>query len=142
MKENLVAKKSLTINAPASKVWKALTDPSLIKQYLFGTETSSEWKKGSPITYKGTWEGKQYEDKGVIIDIKPEKLLHTTYLSSMSGLEDKPENYANVIYELSPENGRTTLTITQDNNKNEESLKHSEGNWGTVLNKLKEVVEK
>ena len=33
-----------------------------------------------------------------MIDIVSEKLLHTTYWSSMGGKEDKPENYNNVIY--------------------------------------------
>ncbi|MGZ4038890.1 MAG: SRPBCC domain-containing protein, partial [Bacteroidia bacterium] len=36
--------KSLTINAPAAKVWKALTDASIVKQYFFGTNVKSDWK--------------------------------------------------------------------------------------------------
>jgi len=142
MSENNTAKASIVINAPASKVWEALTDPKLIKQYLFGTETKSDWKKGSSITYTGEWEGKAYEDKGEIIDIIPGKLLHTTYWSSMSGKEDKPENYMNVIYELSPEGNATKLTITQDNNASQESAEHSESNWSSVLQTMKEMLEK
>ena len=142
MSEDKTAKASIIINAPAGKVWKALTDPAQIKQYLFGTETKSDWKKGSSITYSGEWEGKTYEDKGEIIDIIPEKLLHTTYWSSMSGKEDKPENYNNVIYELAPEGNATKLTITQDNNANEKSKEHSESNWETVLQSMKEMLEK
>src|SRR4051794_23634831 len=113
MANNLTSTNSISIHAPASKVWQALTDPAQIKQYLFGTNAKSDWKKGSPITYTGEWEGKTYEDKGMIIDIIPEKKLHTTYWSSMGGTEDKPENYNNVVYELSPEGNDTKLTITQ-----------------------------
>ena len=61
MANKLSVKVSRDINAPVSKVWQALTDPALIKQYLFGTETKSDWKKGSSITYTGVWEGKSYE---------------------------------------------------------------------------------
>lgn len=57
----------MIINASSSRVWEALTDPKLIKQYLFGTEVSTDWKVGSPITYRGVWNGREYEDKGRII---------------------------------------------------------------------------
>jgi uncharacterized protein YndB with AHSA1/START domain len=114
----------------------------MIKEYLFGTNTVSDWKKGSSITYSGEWEGKQYEDKGEIIDIVPEKLLHTTYFSGMSGKEYKPENYANVIYEVTPQNGSTTVTISQDNIDDEKGVEHMKKNWGMVLDGMKKLLEK
>jgi uncharacterized protein YndB with AHSA1/START domain len=63
MKKGLTARTSITIHAPVSGVWEALTEPELIKQYLFGTEAVSDWKVGSSIAYKRVWEGKSYEDK-------------------------------------------------------------------------------
>ena len=142
MANKLSVKTGININAPVSKVWQALTDPAMIKEYLFGTNTVSDWKKGSSITYSGEWEGKQYEDKGNIIDIVPEKLLHTTYFSGMSGKEDKPENYANVIYELTPQNGSTVVTITQDNIDDEKGVEHMKKNWEMVLDGMKKLLEK
>lgn len=142
MENSLVAHSTITINAPAAKVWQALTDPALIKQYLFGTEAISDWKVGSPITYKGEWEGKTYEDKGTILELVPEKFLVSTYWSSMSGKPDSPENYQKVTYELSEANGQTTIAITQDNNASEESKQHSEKNWAMVLQGMKELLEK
>jgi uncharacterized protein YndB with AHSA1/START domain len=53
MKENLTANASVSVDATPSKVWKALTNPKLIKQYMFGTEVNSDWKEGNPITWKG-----------------------------------------------------------------------------------------
>ena len=137
-----IAKATTTINAPASKVWEALTKPNLIKQYLYGTEVKTDWRVGSPITYKGQWEGKTYEDKGKILQIELERLLVSTFWSSLSGLPDTPENYNTVRYELSAEDGETKLTITQDNNATQEEAKHSEQNWNTALDKLKESIEK
>jgi uncharacterized protein YndB with AHSA1/START domain len=142
MSNKLKAEMSISMKASASKVWDALTNPALIKQYLFGTNTRSDWKKGSPITYSGEWEGKRYEDKGEIVDIAPERLLHTTYLSSMSGKEDRPENYNNVIYRLDPAEDHTILTLSQDNIDTEEELLHSEQNWSKVLDNLKQLVER
>lgn len=129
------------INAPVSKVWQALTDPAQIKQYLFGTNASSDWKKGSPITYSGEWNGKAYTDKGTIIEIIPERLLHTTYFSGMSDKEDKPENYANVIYRVEPHGAGTIVSIEQDNIDNEEGQEHMKQNWGMVLDSMKKLLE-
>lgn len=141
MTDHLTATASITLNAPPERVWKALTNPAEIKQYLFGTDARSDFKKGSSIVYTGEWEGKRYEDKGKIIEAIPNALLHTTYFSSMSGKEDRPENYANVYYRLEPTGKQTVLTITQDNNTDEKSRDHSQANWNMVLQSLKKVVE-
>jgi len=141
MEDRLTATASITLNAPPERVWKALTTPAEIKQYLFGTDAHSDFKKGSPITYTGEWEGKKYEDKGKIVEAIPNALLHTTYFSSMSGKEDRPENYANVYYRIEPTGKQTILTITQDNNADEKSRDHSQANWNMVLQSLKKVVE-
>ena len=141
MSKGLVVTKSILINANPTAVWDALVNPKKIKQYLFGTETISDWKVGSRITYKGEWQGKQYEDGGMILQLVPGKIFQSTYWSSMSGTEDKPENYATVTYELTQEAGGTLLSLTQDNCKTEEQRKHSEENWGMVLEGLKKVAE-
>ncbi len=141
MENNLTAQATISIDASPSEVWKALTDPELIKKYLFGTTVTTTWEEGSPITYTGEWEGKTYEDKGTILQVIPEKLLKSTYWSSMSGTEDKPENYATVTYEIEPDGESITLTITQDNNLNEEAKEHSEKNWQMVLESIKKLLE-
>lgn len=142
MKNKYVAEVAKVIDAPASEVWDALTNPEKIKKYFFGTEVISDWKTGSSLQFKGEWEGKEYLDKGTILKSEKGKIFQYDYLSSFSGLEDKPENYAIVTYELQSENGKTKLIITQNNNATEESKKHSEENWNYILNSLKELVEK
>ncbi len=142
MKSTFTANASIAIHAPVEKVWDALINPELIKQYLFGTEARSDWKKGSSITYTGVWQGKAYQDKGKILDIVPNKRLVATYWSSMSGLPDTPESYHTITYELSAKDGFTTLTIDQDNNRSKESADHSAANWGSVLAAMKTLLEK
>lgn len=141
MPGKLTLHKSITIHAPANKVWQALTDPRLIKKYLFGTDARSDWKVGSAITYSGEYQGKKYMDKGEIIEIVPGKRLHTTYLSGMTHKEDRPENYNHVIYDLETSNGDTTLHLSQDNIEDEKGLKHVEENWEKVLEGIKKVIE-
>ena len=67
MLNDLTLKKQFTFNAPVEAVWDALTNPEKIKRYLFGTQTITDWKEGSPIIFTGTWEGTQYKDKGTIL---------------------------------------------------------------------------
>lgn len=142
MKNNLTARAGISINATVSQVWDALTKPEIIKQYFFGTDARSDWKVGSPVTFKGEWEGKKYEDKGTVTANERNKILSYSYWSSMSGKPDMPENYANVTYELTPGNNKTDLMITQDNIVDEKSKAHSEQNWKTVLADLKKLLEK
>jgi len=141
MNKTFTSKSTIAINAPASKVWDALTKPELIKQYLFGTEVTTDWQVGSPITYKGEWEGKTYKDKGKVLQIEKEKLLISTFWSSLSALADIPENYKTVRYELSADDKGTRLTITQDNNNSQEEADHSGQNWKMVLEGIKKLVE-
>ncbi len=142
MKNNITGEVSIEINAPVSKVWEALTTPDIIKQYFFGTDAVSDWKVGSPLIFKGEWEGKKYEDKGTILDIVPNKLFKYTYWSSMSGIEDKPENYVDITYELTKKNNHTILEVTQENIPDEKTKDHSEQNWRKVLGDLKKLLEK
>jgi len=141
MKETLIAETSISIDASPDQVWKALTTPKLIKKYLMGTNVSTDWKEGSAITYDGEYNGKKYHDKGIIKKVEPERLLRSTYLSSMSGKEDKPGNYNLVTYKLTPSGDKTVVTVSQDNILTKKEKEHSRENWKAVLKKLKEVVE-
>ena len=141
MNKRPIARATVTINAPASKVWDALINPHLIKQYLFGADVISDWKVGSPIIYKGIYEGKAYEDKGNVLKVEPEKILLMTHWSPLSGTPDTPENYHQVGYELAAENGGTQLTITQDNNSSEEEREQNSKFWQTALDGIKKLLE-
>jgi uncharacterized protein YndB with AHSA1/START domain len=140
--DKFIARQSISILTSAAKVWDALINPVMIKQYLFGTEVTSDWQAGSRITYRGVWNGKAYEDKGKVLNIIPEKLIESTFWSSLEGLPDVPENYKKVVYEIKPGQDGVKLTVTQDNNATEEDKTHSEENWKMVLTALKTLLEK
>lgn len=141
MKTSLTATVSLLIDAPRMRVWEALTTPSIIKTYFFGTTAESDWKVGSPLIFKGEWEGKTYCDKGVILVSEAPEVFQYSYLSSWSNLPDLPENYAVITYKLAEEKGLTLLTVTQTGIATEEIKVHSEQNWKTVLGQLKKLIE-
>lgn len=142
MSENLIVKASVNINAPSEKVWNALVTPEAIKQYMFGATVVSDWREGSPIIWKGEWQGKSYEDKGTILQLKLGQVIQYNHFSPLSGLPDEPENYHVVTVKLTSKGNRTYVALTQDNNTTEEERDHSERNWEMILAGLKKFVEK
>ncbi len=141
MGTGLIARASVTVNAPRERVWTALVSPEAIKQYMFGTDVVSEWREGSRIVWKGEWQGKAYEDHGVILALTPQRRLQYSHFSPLSGLPDTPENYHSVTIELSDDGSATRISLSQDNNATEDARAHSEKNWGTMLTALKKFVE-
>jgi uncharacterized protein YndB with AHSA1/START domain len=136
-----VATAECEIEASPEDVWRGLTDPEAIREFMFGSEVQTDWKPGSPITWKGEYEGKSYEDKGEIVTVEPGRLLEVTHFSPLSGQEDKPENYHRVRYELQAADGRTRVRLTQDNSGSAEEAEHSSATWQAMLDGLKKVVE-
>src|SRR6185437_11350993 len=132
MKSNIKGEASINVHASVDQVWSALTDPAIIKQYFFGTNTITDWKKGSSILFKGEWQGKTYEDKGTILEMEKNKLIRYSYWSPMSGIEDKPENYVIVSYIIYGKDEDVKITITQENIPDEKMKTHSEENWKKV----------
>ncbi len=141
MNNNIIAKTSITINASKADVWNALINPEAIRKYMFGTNVVSDWKKGDAIIWKGEWQGKPYEDKGVILQLLPERTIQYSHFSPLSGLPDKPENYHIVTIELSNAGEQTRVSLSQDNNATEQEREHSENNWETMLASLKKFLE-
>jgi uncharacterized protein YndB with AHSA1/START domain len=137
----LIAEATTTINAPIDMVWDALTNPAMIKQYMFGTEAVSEWHEGSPIVWKGEWQGNAYEDKGMILKMSPPHMLQLSHYSPLSGAPDVPESYHTLTYELSEAENATRLVLSQDKNANEEERDHAATMWTQMLGSLKAIVE-
>src|SRR5579884_1962562 len=110
---DLVARVEVAIDAPAETVWRALTEPDSIAQFMFGARVITDWQPGSAITYEGEWKGKPYRDKGEVLEVVPKRLLKTTHFSPLSGKADVPENYNVVTYELTSRSGRTMVRVIQ-----------------------------
>ena len=142
MTTNLIATASVTVNAPVTKVWNALVSPAAIKQYMFGTNVLTDWQEGSPIVWKGEWQGKSYEDTGVILQFRPERTLQYSHFSPLSGLPDVSENHHTVTIELSGEGDQTHVSLTQDNNPTDQARDHSRKNWEMMLAALKKYLER
>jgi uncharacterized protein YndB with AHSA1/START domain len=139
--KNLTAETSVEIQAPRSAVWDALTRPELVKKYMMGADLHTDWRVGSPVRYTGVYQGKPFEEKGVVKRFVPNEVLEATHFSASSGKEDKPENYALVTWKLDGEGDTTKLTVSQDHIADEKGIEGSKKNWSNVLEGLKRTVE-
>jgi len=149
MEKELTIDGEIIIDAPVAKVWDALTKPEWTRQYMFGCDVISDWKPGSPVLWKGSWEGNDMIFvKGFAVNVQPGKLIQYTVFDPNSSLKDIPENYLTVTYILSNEDGHTKLVVSQGDfskvGEGERRYKESMdgGGWDNLLPKIKEVIEK
>lgn len=133
---------SIVVACSPKRVWKALTDPAEVKEYFLGTNVTSTWREGDPVTFTGEWKGKAYEDKGTVLECRPNVLLRISHYSPLSGLPDLPENYHTVEYRLSARAEGTGVTIVQSNNRDDAEAEESAKLWDLVLRNLKEYLER
>ena len=149
MSQPLIVVNSIAINAPAAKVWNALTNPEQTKKYMFGCEALSDWKEGSPLIWKGNFNGVELiAVKGIVKKINPGKYLEYTVIDPNNPkIPDLPENYLTVTLDLSTTNGVTTLTATQGDYstvaEGADRYQHTidGGGWDPVLKAIKAQVE-
>jgi uncharacterized protein YndB with AHSA1/START domain len=144
----VTAEATVDINAPRSKVWRSLTDPERIKEYYLGAEVRTDRQVGSPITFKGEWDGKSYEDKGEVLEVEAERKLTYSHWSALGGKPDAPENYHVVAITLDERDGATHVTLRQSNlrggatDTDRANREEYEKNWKQMLNGLKETTER
>lgn len=136
-----VARASTAIDASTERVWMALVDPAQIARWMVGTTVDTDWREGSSITWRGEWQGTAYEDKGTVLQVEEDRLLQYTHYSPLSGQPDVPESYRTVTIELSG-SMPTQVTLSQDGNGNSEMRDHSAAFWQSMLDTLKQQVER
>ncbi len=150
MNTPLFVNSTITINAPADKVWDALTDPEQTKKYMFGCAATSDYNVGSPLTWEGIFDGQLFiAVVGHIVAIVPNKqLIYTTFDPNDPAIEDIPANYLTVTYTLTEENGQTRLDVNQgdfstvaNSEKRYNDARNNGEGWNPILVQIKALVE-
>ena len=100
---------SIYINAEPERVWRAITDGDETVQYYYGTRVNSDWQVGSRISYDYP-DGKVAAD-GEVVSIDAPTRLEMTFLARWDP-EAEAAGPIRHIWELSPEDGATKLTMT------------------------------
>ncbi len=134
----------IDLNAPPSRVWQALTTPEFMKKWMMpdiDLQIITDWTIGSPMIIRGSMNGKNFENRGTVLQFEPEKTLRYTHLSSISSLPDQPENYSIIEFQVQPIEDRTTLTLTLSNFPTESIQQHLTFYWNVTLAVFKRMVE-
>ena len=142
MTENYIATSAITIGTKPERVWSVITDPIATKEFMFGTVVVTKWTVGGPIRWRGTWEGRDYEDKGEILELEPGRRLVTTHFSPLTGQDDVPENYHTLTWTLEEAGDSTRLTLAQDNNDSPDAAAQSQGMWDGLVQSVKAIAER
>lgn len=143
MNHDLVVAQSIDVHANLEKVWKALTTPDIIKEYLYGTETVTDWKVGSEVVFQGEYNGQKYRDRGFILENELHKKISYSYWSGFSGTEDQPENYSSVTYLLEKiSDQKTKFTWIQKGFANEKGYEHTKGTMPDFIANIKTIMER
>ncbi len=132
---NHIAIAEAAVGAPIAEVWAALTDTEVLGAIMFGSTVETDWQVGSPIVYRGEWEGKPFEDRGVVIEVTEPTRLRVSHETPGSDATHE------VKYELSDLGDTTHVKVTQDHNASTEAAAESSQNWQAMLQALKRAVE-
>jgi uncharacterized protein YndB with AHSA1/START domain len=133
---------TVVIHAPASKVWRALTVPELVKQWQYGSDLLTTWEPGSPIVFRNEWNGQVFEQKGTVLEFTPVSRVKYSLFVPRPDLRDIPEHHFFMIYELTESGGVTSLLFRQQDPRPAPPGEPTGDHEGPdVLATLKELVE-
>lgn len=139
-------REEIVFKATKNIVWNLITNPEITKKYMFGCEVLSDWKKESPIIWKGkTEEGKDIVYvKGIIVDCVNEEKVSFTMFDPSIGIADIPENYyITLTYEIKEIEGGCLLKIAQGDFKGTENaekrFEESKQGWKMVIPMMKKI---
>ena len=131
-----VAKAEADVRAPVAAVWAALTDAETLGRIMFGSTVETTWEVGSPIVYRGEWEGTPFEDRGVILELTEPTVLRVSHEAPGS---DATHEVRYDLRELGPD--ATHVTLSQDGNESTEAAMHAAANWQAMLEAFQREIQ-
>ena len=146
MKEKLIAKGSVHINATPDKVWSVITSPETLQKVMLGMQPKSDWKVGSELRWIGRHEEKPDDNaKGTIQLMEPGRKLQFTFYYPGYGYPDEQEFYNTVVFNLSEDKSQTTVEAQQGDfsvfKDGATYMEHSQRFWESALQVLKQLAE-
>jgi uncharacterized protein YndB with AHSA1/START domain len=145
--DQLTAHESIEIAAAPERVWQVLTDPDLTRRYMFGCVPITDWKVGSPLSWRGTLDGKdQVFVSGDLLAVERPSLLSYTTYDPAAATPDPPAKRARVICRLtSPRPGTTRLEVSQGDFAGlpdaARRFEETRSGWHTVVSEIKKLAE-
>jgi len=135
-----IARADIEVDASPERVWETLT--RYASDVNFGAVVESDWKTGSSVVWRGEWEGKAFEDEGVVLEAIAPLRLVLTHSSGGSTVGAASGTVHRLSYELSGRGAGTHLEFWQDGNATPSAAGEAERNWRTHLAAVKERAER
>jgi len=132
---------TIVLDAPIQKVWNALTQPTLVKQWQYGSDLITDWIVGNEIRFRNEWEGQVFEQWGTVLEVIPNQKIKYSLFFPRPELEDKPENYFIMSYILTKENQKVKLEILQEDNRPGAIQEEPQDEENPILQGLKALIE-
>ncbi len=132
---------AITIDAPREVVWLALTRPENVRRWQYDSDLTTDWVVGGPIRYRAEFQGQVFEQWGTVLGFEAPTRLRYTLFAPRPGLEDRPENYFTMTYELTDVGGATRVAFIQEDPREVDVVEEESDEENPVLNALKEVAE-
>jgi uncharacterized protein YndB with AHSA1/START domain/DNA-binding transcriptional ArsR family regulator len=126
------------IRTTPERLWQALTDGELTKQYYYDTEVRSDLTVGSPFRY---YAGEDVLLDGKVLEADPPRRLVTTFsaLWSPDVAADPPSR---ITYEIEPMGAACRLRMIHDELAPDSATFHEvAGGWSHILSGLKTLLE-
>ena len=122
------------IQAPAERVWQALTDSELTKQYYYGNTVESDWKPGSSLRYRNP-DGSEAISCEILEADPPRRLVHSFFFPST---EEPPSR---VTWSLDARGPATLLTLEHGFESETSTYRSVAHGWVPILSGLKTLLE-
>jgi uncharacterized protein YndB with AHSA1/START domain len=128
------------IEAPAEKVWQAIVEPEMTRQYFHETGfTAAGLHPGAGYAYKNG-DGADVL-VGEILEFEPPFRMVTTFSARWSD-EIAAESPSRVTWEITQEGSRSIVTVTHDHlDDSPITFESVVGGWPEILEGLKQLVE-
>ena len=127
------------IRTTPEKLWSALTEPSLMKEYWFGMQIQTEWRTGAE--WQMVFPDGRVADTGEILELDRPKRIRLKWRNEFRP-ELKAEGFALCTIELEPYGDAVRLSITHSIERaNSKFILAVSGGWPKVLSNLKSLLE-
>jgi len=128
------------INTTPEKLWNALVDGEITKQYWWRHRNASDWKPGSGWRHEDYDDPKLVDIVGKVVESKPPRRLVLTW--AFPADVQNEAKHTRVTFEIEPYMEAVRLTVAHEDLEADSAMLHgiTEG-WPKVLASLKTLLE-
>jgi uncharacterized protein YndB with AHSA1/START domain len=127
------------IRTTPEKLWSALTDPSQMKEYWFGMQFQTEWRKGAQ--WQMIFPDGRVADTGEILELDRPKRIQLRWRNEFKP-ELKAEGFALCTIELERYGDAVRLSIAHSIERADSKfIQAVSGGWPKILSNLKSLLE-